>query len=119
MAAGTAPVLDLCVGGVGLNSAALLASPSPRTQRAGGAAAAATLLAVYSANVQMAIERPPTSLTGVGLWLRLPMQFPMIAWALRVRRKVGIGRMPTLPGRGPSRPSGGEHRGGAAAPGKP
>ena len=64
-----------------LTSGALLASR--KTKRAGGWCAAATLAAVYPANVQMALDNKPTTPYGVGLWLRLPMQFPMIGWALR------------------------------------
>ena len=66
-------------------SGALLAVP--RTRRAGGALAAATIVAVYPANVQMAIDATrgvpqapmPTWLT----WLRLPLQVPMVlkAWS--------------------------------------
>lgn len=67
-----------------LSSAALLAMP--RTRRLGAYAAAATLVAVYPANVQMALDHSPTTPYGVGLWARLPMQLPMIGWALRHRR---------------------------------
>ena len=67
-----------------LSSAALLAMP--RTRRLGAYAAAATLVAVYPANVQMAIDNRPNTAFGVGMWARLPLQFPMIAWALRHRK---------------------------------
>ncbi|HET7721878.1 MAG TPA: hypothetical protein VFK43_18050 [Acidimicrobiales bacterium] len=63
-----------------LASAALVANR--RTSRLGGWAAAATLVAVYPANVQMAVDNPPTTPFGVALLLRLPLQVPMIAWAL-------------------------------------
>ena len=63
-----------------LSSAALLAMP--RTKRLGAYLAAATFVAVYPANVQMSIDNPPTTPLGVGMLLRLPLQFPMIAWAL-------------------------------------
>jgi uncharacterized membrane protein len=66
-------------------SGALLAVP--RTRRAGGALATATIVAVYPANIQMAIDASrgtsqapmPTWLA----WLRLPLQIPMIvkAWS--------------------------------------
>jgi uncharacterized membrane protein len=57
---------------------------SRRTSRIGGVAAAATILAVYPADIQMAIDAgPPRSAMAVGTWLRLPLQFPLIAWALR------------------------------------
>ena len=67
-----------------LSSAALLAVP--RTRRLGAYAAAATLVAVYPANIQMALDNSPRTPYGVGLWARLPMQLPMIAWALKHRR---------------------------------
>ena len=54
-----------------------------RTARLGGVAATATIVAVYPANIQMAIDSgPPTDVKAAFAWLRLPMQFPMIAWAL-------------------------------------
>jgi hypothetical protein len=31
----------------------------------------------------MALDNKPRTAYGVGLWLRLPMQAPMIRWALR------------------------------------
>ena len=67
-----------------LGSAALLAGE--RTRRIGGWAAAATIAGVYPANVQMAIDNPPRTPLGVGSWLRLPLQLPMIAWALKQTR---------------------------------
>ncbi|MEO7836710.1 MAG: hypothetical protein ABIS21_03585 [Acidimicrobiales bacterium] len=68
-----------------LGAAALIADR--RTRRLGGYVAAATLVAVYPANIQMAIDTPPTSPVGVLLALRLPLQFPMIAWALGHARR--------------------------------
>ena len=70
-----------------LTSAVLLANR--RTKRLGGWAAAATLTAVYPANVQMAIDNPPTTPFGIALLLRLPLQFPLIAWALKHARGGG------------------------------
>lgn len=64
-----------------LASAALIANR--RTSRVGGYAAAATFAAVYPANVQMAIDNPPTTPLGIGMLLRLPLQIPMVVWALR------------------------------------
>ena len=66
-------------------SGALLAVPS--TRRAGGALATATLLAVYPANVQMAIDatrgHPQVGMPAWAAWARLPLQLPMIraAWS--------------------------------------
>jgi uncharacterized membrane protein len=68
-----------------LASAALVASP--RTSRLGGWAAALTFVGVYPANVQMAIDNPPTTPTGVAMLLRLPLQVPMVVWALRLARR--------------------------------
>jgi uncharacterized membrane protein len=60
----------------------------PRTRRLGGWLAAATIVAVYPANIQMAVDatrsRRPAAI--VATWLRLPLQFPMIATALRQAR---------------------------------
>jgi uncharacterized membrane protein len=67
-----------------LASAALIANP--RTTKVGGYAAAATFVAVYPANIQMAIDNPPTTALGVGMLLRLPLQLPMVAWALKRAR---------------------------------
>ena len=67
-----------------LASAALLSQQ--RTRRLGGWAAAATIAGVYPANVQMAIDNPPSTRLGVASWLRLPLQFPMVIWALRQAR---------------------------------
>lgn len=67
-----------------LVSAALLARPA--TRRAGGYAAAFTLLAVYPANVQMAIDNPPRDGKGFALWARLPLQLPMVFTAVRAAR---------------------------------
>jgi uncharacterized membrane protein len=71
-------------GAAELTSGLLLANPS--TKHAGGALGAATLVAVYPANIQMALDHKPRTPFGVGLWLRLPMQFPMIGWALKHAR---------------------------------
>jgi uncharacterized membrane protein len=68
-----------------LTSAALLAGE--RTRRAGGWVAAATIVGVYPANVQMALDNPPRTRLGIGSWLRLPLQLPMIAWALQQARR--------------------------------
>ena len=60
---------------------------NPRTRTAGGWAAAALFAAVFPANVQMAIdwrERPlPQRAAAYG---RLPLQLPLIWWALRTGR---------------------------------
>ena len=71
-------------GAAELTSGVLLANRS--TKRVGGAMGAATLVAVYPANIQMAFDNKPRTPFGVGMWLRLPMQFPMINWALKHAR---------------------------------
>ncbi len=60
----------------------------PRTRRIGGWLAAVTIVAVYPANIQMAIDatRKGNRLAALATWLRLPMQFPMLARALRLTR---------------------------------
>ncbi len=57
----------------------------PRTRRLGAWCAVITLLGVYPANIQMAVDagvarRDPRAWA---VWLRLPLQFPMIRWALK------------------------------------
>ena len=72
-----------------LACAALLAAP--RTRGLGGWATAALLAVVFPANVQMALDGglsgAPAPLNGAALaWLRLPLQLPLILWALRAGR---------------------------------
>ncbi|MEJ8279072.1 DoxX family protein [Pseudonocardia spirodelae] len=59
----------------------------PRTRRAGGWAAAGLFAAVFPANVSMALrwrDKAPV-LRAVG-WGRLPLQVPLVLWALRIAR---------------------------------
>jgi len=72
-----------------LACAALLAAP--RTRRLGAWVTAALLVAVFPANVQMALDGGhPDALfplnSRAAAWLRLPLQAPLILWALSVRR---------------------------------
>ncbi|MDP9118052.1 MAG: hypothetical protein M3O28_12490 [Actinomycetota bacterium] len=64
----------------------------PRTRRVGGLAAAALFVAVLPANVYMLLEAQkksqPAPVRAV-LTARLPLQLPLIAWAVRVRRAAG------------------------------
>jgi uncharacterized membrane protein len=65
-------------------SGVLLAVPA--TRRLGGLLATATIVAVYPANIQMAVDATRGQDVGVpawAAWLRLPMQIPMIrrAWS--------------------------------------
>jgi uncharacterized membrane protein len=57
----------------------------PATRRAGGLWSALTLVAIFPANVHMALH--PERYRGIPgplLWLRLPLQAPLVAWAWRV-----------------------------------
>jgi uncharacterized membrane protein len=59
----------------------------PRTRRLGAAATAGLFVAVLPANVKMArdwSDRPAA--LRVLAWGRLPLQVPLVAWALAVRR---------------------------------
>lgn len=72
---------DLLVAASGvaeLACAALLAAP--RTRRVGGWATVALLVAVFPANVQHALD------DGGAVWLRLPLQVPLVLWAHRQTR---------------------------------
>ena len=58
------------------------------TRRVGAWAAAATLVVVLPGNVQMAVDAgAPTTPVAAALWLRLPLQAPLVAWALRHARR--------------------------------
>ncbi len=60
----------------------------PRSRRIAGWASAGLLLAVYPANIKMALDVQRSSSTAlkVGALARLPMQIPMIRTALRAAR---------------------------------
>lgn len=64
----------------------------PRTRRAGGFLTAALLVAVLPANVQQAVDGLPYAPAGplsspALLWLRLPLQVPLILLALSAARR--------------------------------
>jgi uncharacterized membrane protein len=67
-------------------AAAILAPP---TRRAGALAAAALFAAVLPADVKVAVDarKSDSPAFRMGTILRLPMQWPLIAWALKVRRE--------------------------------
>ena len=69
-----------------VTSGALIALP--RTRRPGAWLALATIVAVYPANVQMAIDavRSGSRPQILGTGLRLPMQIPMLVTAHRLTR---------------------------------
>ena len=76
-----------------LVAAALLALP--RTRRAGGWAAAAVFVAVFPANVQMALDGGLPGARGllaspVAAWARLPLQVPLVWWAITEARRVPL-----------------------------
>ncbi|MEU4422592.1 hypothetical protein AB0F81_18330 [Actinoplanes sp. NPDC024001] len=59
----------------------------PRTRRSGGLAAAVLFAAVFPANVKMAVDwRHASPARRAVAYGRLPLQVPLIAWALRVSR---------------------------------
>ena len=61
---------------------------NPRTRRLGGLAAALLFVAVLPANVQMALDwrRRPLPLRAAA-WARLPLQIPLVMWAIRASRR--------------------------------
>lgn len=67
----------------------------PRTRRLGGTLAAALFLAVFPANVQMAVSWLRSDRLSpaakAGAVARLPLQIPLITEALKVRRTAGRG----------------------------
>ncbi|GAA1412943.1 DoxX family protein [Oerskovia paurometabola] len=62
----------------------------PATRRAGGLASAALLVGVFPGNVKMALDSHPGARSWarrpVVAWGRLPVQVPLVAWALGVAR---------------------------------
>jgi uncharacterized membrane protein len=63
----------------------------PATRRLGAWSTAALLVAVFPANVQMALDGGLSGASfpadsAIGAWLRLPLQLPLVAWALSLRR---------------------------------
>ncbi len=78
-----------------IGCAALVAYP--RTRRAGALAAAALFVAVFPANVKMALDggvagAPFPLGSSVVAWARLPLQVPLIVWAWRVAGSRRPGR---------------------------
>lgn len=83
--------LNLLSAAVEAAAGVLLLQSDPRRHRLGGAIAAATFIAVYPANIDMAVravqDKGATSAFAIGTLLRLPLQLPLIAWALKIARK--------------------------------
>jgi uncharacterized membrane protein len=58
----------------------------PRTRRVGAGLAALLFVAVFPANIKMAIDWSDRSLPErLAAYGRLPLQIPLVIWALRVR----------------------------------
>ena len=76
-------VAELAAGALTLN---------PRTARLGAWASLAVIVGVYPGNLKMALDAGrPTDAASTAAWLRLPLQFPMMAWAYRHTRKPAVG----------------------------
>lgn len=84
-ALGAPRVWNLLSAAAETTSGALLLSGRPERRRLGGALATATFVGVFPANIKMALDAgsPTSSWWAAGTWARLPLQFPLIAWALR------------------------------------
>jgi uncharacterized membrane protein len=71
-------------------AAALVAPP---TRRLGGWASAVLLVGVFPGNVTMAVRSRPDARGWAGrpavAWGRLPLQVPLVAWAVSVARRAG------------------------------
>lgn len=65
----------------------------PATRRAGGLAAAVLFIAVFPANVQMAVDwRTRPAREQVAAYSRLPLQILLVLWGLKVRRDASPAR---------------------------
>ncbi len=63
-----------------------------RTARMGAWVTFAVLLGVYPGNIYDAVRHPPTDGRGVVSLVRLPLQLPLLWWALRhTRANPGVG----------------------------
>jgi uncharacterized membrane protein len=90
LGSGSARTLVLVSGAAEIAAGALLTVP--RTRRLGAGLAAALFVVVFPANVQMALDG---GIAGAGFplgspvvaWLRLPLQVPLVWWALRLARR--------------------------------
>ena len=70
-----------------LELACAAAVAAPRTRRVGGYASAALLVAVFPANLYSVVE--PGDLPRWAAVARLPLQIPLVLWALQVARAAG------------------------------
>jgi len=88
-ALGNARAWTYLSGAAEITAAALLAHP--RTRRFGGWWAAILLVAVFPGNIQAALDggtrgAPAPLDSAAAAWLRLPLQIPLVLWALRHAR---------------------------------
>ena len=61
----------------------------PRTRRLAGWATTLLFVAVFPANIKMALDSTDKStLYQVGVWARLPVQVPLIVWAVSIARQA-------------------------------
>jgi uncharacterized membrane protein len=82
---GSARAWTLASGAVELACAAAVALP--RTRRLGATMAAVLFVAVFPANIQMAVDwRSRPAFDQAIAYGRLPLQVPLVLWALAVRR---------------------------------
>jgi uncharacterized membrane protein len=73
--------------------ACAVAVARPSTRRMGGIAAAVLFVAVFPANVQMAIDyRSRPAAEQAAAYGRLPLQIPLVLWALKVARDARLAR---------------------------
>jgi uncharacterized membrane protein len=64
---------------------------STKTKHLGAWAAAATIVAVYPANIWMAMDAgKPDNPEAIAAWVRLPFQVPLVLWALSHRHPVPV-----------------------------
>ncbi|MCT2593539.1 hypothetical protein LHJ74_27160 [Streptomyces sp. N2-109] len=81
----------------------------PRTRRSGGRAAAAYFVAVFPANVKMARDwRDRPAPLGALASARLPLQIPLVWWALRASGEPADGRQCPAPAAQASRAQSGD-----------
>ena len=60
----------------------------PRTRRVAAWATAALFVVVFPANVKMALDSTDRSvLYQAGVWARLPLQVPLVVWAVSIARR--------------------------------
>ncbi|GAA0604439.1 membrane protein [Kutzneria viridogrisea] len=66
-----------------------IAVAAPKTRRLGALASAGLFLAVFPANIKMAADYRHKPLPQrLAVYARLPLQLPLVSWALRVRRSA-------------------------------